>query len=70
MTADAEGEPLKVGTRVKIRHTNYARATIVEYRGRLGVGGARVYRVRYRGKPRPAYTEVPEESLEVVPEDE
>jgi hypothetical protein len=70
MTADAEGEPLKVGTRVKIRHTNFKRTTIVEYRGRLGVGGARVYRVRYRGKPRPAYLEVPEDMIEVLPEEE
>ena len=70
MSADAEGEPQKVGTLVKIRNTNFARAKIVEYRGRLGPGGARVYRVRYRGKPRPAYVEVPEDSLEVVPAEE
>jgi len=69
MTADNETEPLKVGTRVKIRHTNFARAKIVEYRGRLGIGGTRVYRVRYRGKPRPAYVEVRENQPEVVPAD-
>jgi hypothetical protein len=70
VTANNRDELLKVGTLVKIRHTNFARALIVEYRGRLGVGGARVYRVRYRGKPRPAYVEVPEDQLEVVPADE
>jgi hypothetical protein len=70
MAADNETEPLPVGTRVKIRHANFARAKIVEYRGRLGPGGARVYRVRYRGKPRPAYVEVREDQLEVVPADE
>jgi len=67
MAADNGDEPLKVGTYVKIRHTNFARTRIVEYRGRLGPGGARVYRVRYRGKPNPAYIEVCEDQLEVVP---
>ena len=70
MTADAEGEPLKVGTLVKVRHTNFARTVIAEYRGRLGVGGERVYRVRYRGKPRPAYLEVPESMIEVLQTEE
>jgi hypothetical protein len=51
---------------VKVRFTNW-RGRIVELRGPLGPGGAQVYRVRYRGKPRPADVEVLEEQLELIP---
>lgn len=60
-------EPLKIGTVVKIRDSGYRRARIVEFRGPLGPNGARVYRVRVRKKPRPAYIEVLEEQLEAAP---
>jgi len=56
----------KLGDRVKVRFTNW-RGRIVELRGPLGPGGAQVYRVRYRGKPRPADVEVLEEQLELIP---
>lgn len=48
----------KVGDRVKIRYANFSRAMIVELRGPLGPGGAEIYRVRVRRKPRPMYIEV------------
>lgn len=44
-------QPLKVGDVVKIRHSDYKRARIVQLRGPLGPGGAQVYRVRVRRKP-------------------
>jgi hypothetical protein len=59
-------EPLKIGTLVKIRDSGYGRAMIVEYRGELGPKSARVYRVRVRKKPHPAYTEVVEDQLEML----
>ncbi len=66
MTIKYETEPLPVGTLVKVRDTNYGRAQIVEYRGPLGPGGARIYGVRVGRKPS-AYTEVREDQLEVLP---
>jgi hypothetical protein len=59
-------EPLKIGTLVRIRNSGYGRARIVEFRGPLGPNGARVYRVRVRKRPRPAYLEVLEDQLEMV----
>ena len=60
-------EPLKLGDRVKIRHSADLRGRIVELRGPLGPGGVQVYRVRIRRKPRPSYIEVREDQLEAVP---
>ena len=59
-------EPLPVGTQVKIRLSGFKVCKIVEYRGPLGPGGARIYRVRVRPKPNPAYIEVREDQLIVV----
>ena len=60
-------EVRKVGGRVKIQGTNFKTpGKIVEYRGPLGPGGTRIYRVRYRDKPYPAYAEFREDQLEVV----
>ncbi len=67
MTVKYETEPLLVGTYVKIRNSDYGRAQVVEYRGLLGPGGSRVYRVCVRKKPSPAFTEVREDQLEVLP---
>jgi hypothetical protein len=67
MTTENTTDPLKVGTFVKILNSGYGRAQIVEFRGPLGPKGARIYRVRVRSKPRPAYIEVREDQLEVVP---
>ena len=59
-------EPLKCGTRVKIRDSGFGKARIAEFRGPLGPNGARVYRVRVGKKPA-TYTEVLEEQPELVP---
>jgi hypothetical protein len=59
-------QPLKVGDLVKIRHSNYRFARIVELRGPLGPGGAEVFRVRIRRKPKPAYVEVLADQLEAI----
>lgn len=67
MTMENETEPFKVGTLVIIRNSGYGRARIAEIRGALGPNGARVYRVRVRKKPRPAYIEVLEDQLEALP---
>jgi hypothetical protein len=66
MTTPNLPEPLPIGTVVKIRDSGYGLARIVEYRGPLGPKGARIYRVQVRRKPRPAYTEVREDQLEVM----
>ena len=58
---------LKLGDRVKIRLSGGMKGRIVELRGPLGPGGAQVYRVQYRRKPTPAYIEVLEDQLEVMP---
>jgi hypothetical protein len=58
-------EPFKVGTIVRVRDSGYGRARIVEFRGPLGPKGARVYRLRVRKKPYPAYIEVLEDQLEI-----
>ena len=65
MTTPNLNEPLKIGTIVRIRNSGFGRGRIVEFRGPLGPKGARVYRIQVRRKPRPAYTEVLEEQIEV-----
>jgi hypothetical protein len=60
-------QPLKLGDYVKIKYYPDLRARIVELRGPLGPGGAQVYRVRIRLKPRSIYVELPEGQLKVVP---
>ena len=60
-------EPLADGTYVKLTHSNYDRVKVVEYRGRLGPKGARVYRLLLSTKPK-MYTEVLEEQLVVLDE--
>jgi hypothetical protein len=57
---------LKVGDLVKIRNSGYRPGRIVELRGPLGPGGAEVYRVRVRRKPKPMYVEVLGDQLEVA----
>lgn len=66
-TNNNNNEPLPVGTVVKLLNSGFGKCKIVEYRGPLGPGGARIYRVRVRGKPNPAYTEVREDQLVVIP---
>jgi hypothetical protein len=59
-------KPIEIGTLVNIRNSGYGRARVVEFRGALGPNGMRIYRVRVRRKPRPAYLEVREDQLEVI----
>lgn len=56
----------KLGDRVKIRHSEW-RGPIVEWRGPLGPDGAQIYRVLIRRKPSPAYIEVREDQLRLIP---
>jgi len=60
-------EPLKLGDYVKIKYYPKLRARIVELRGPLGPGGAQIYRVRIRHKPKPTYVELPDDQLKVIP---
>jgi hypothetical protein len=70
MADKKDTEPLKLGDWVKIRHSGFKRARIVELRGPLGPGGAQIYRVRVRGKPRPMDIEVREDQLVLLPPEE
>ena len=58
---------LKLGDRVKIRHSLGMKGRIVEWRGPLGPGGAQIYRVQTRRKPEPVYIEVREDQLILLP---
>jgi hypothetical protein len=57
---------LVLGDRVKIRHSAGMKGRIVELRGPLGPGGAQIYRVQVRKKPRATYIEVRGDQLEVL----
>jgi hypothetical protein len=59
--------PFKLGDLVKIRHSAFKRARIVELRGPLGPGGAQIYRVRVGRKPKPIYIELREDQLSLIP---
>ena len=67
MDTNPESEPLPVGMYVKIRYSNFERAKIIEYRGPLGPGGMRIYRVRVRLKPKPFVAEVREDQIVLIP---
>lgn len=58
----------KIGDLVKIRLSSGARGRIVELRGPLGPGGALIYRVRVRRKPRATYIDVRGDQLDIIPE--
>jgi hypothetical protein len=58
---------LKLGEYVRIRHSAYPPARIVELRGPLGPGGVQIYRVRIGWKPKPTYIELREDQLELIP---
>lgn len=66
METKPSSEPLPVGTYVNILDSNYDRARIVEYRGPLGPGGMRIYRLRVRRDPKPFSIEVREDQIEVI----
>ncbi len=56
-----------VGDRVRVLHTAGLTGRVVELRGPLGPKGAQIYRLRLWRKPRPAYVEVREDQLELLP---
>ena len=58
----------KWGERFRILGSSGMKGRIVELRGPLGPKGMLVYRVRYRKKPKPAYIEVREDQLEILPD--
>lgn len=70
MAANKSAPTMKVGDYVKIRHSGWKRAKIVELRGPLAPGGVQVYRVIVRKKPSPVYIEVREDQIEVIPKEE
>jgi hypothetical protein len=62
------GDRFKVGDRVRIPAPGGGlTGRVVELRGPLGPNGAQIYRIRFRGKPNPAYVEVREDQLELMP---
>jgi hypothetical protein len=64
---EKKAEPqFKLGDRVKVRYSDF-RGPIVELHGPLGPGGAQLYRVRVRRKPTPAYIDVREDQLILLP---
>jgi hypothetical protein len=66
--AAKESYPIyKYGDMVKLRHSGFKRAKIVEVRGPLGPGGMQVYSVLVRRKPKPAYIVVTEDQIIPLP---
>ncbi len=61
-------QTLQLGDYVKILHSGYPQARIVELRGPLGPGGMKIYRVRVGSAKarRPTYIELREDQLEPV----
>ena len=57
---------VNIGDFVKILHISDLHGRVVEVRGPLGPGGAPVYHVEVRTKPKPSYVEVRADQLEVV----
>jgi hypothetical protein len=57
----------KLGDYVRILHSGYLRAQIVELRGPLGPGGVEIYRVRVSGTQKPTYIELRGDQLELIP---
>ena len=55
------------GDRVKIIGGGGLTGRIVELRGPLGPGGIQIYRLLLRKKPRPAYIELREDQIELLP---
>lgn len=60
------GEPLKIGTRVKIADLGGQLGRIVEDRGNLGPKGARINGILLLRKPRRDYIELREDQVEPV----
>ena len=69
--SNTNGTAIKPGARVRIRIATGLgvgmTGRVTELRDPLGPNGALVYRVKLRGKPLPAYVELMEDQMEVVP---
>ncbi len=59
-------ELLRIGDRVRIRHSSNQEGEIVEYRGPLGPGGARVYRLLLLREPLGYYIELREDQIDLI----
>ena len=59
-------DSIKLGSRVRIRHTNGMKGKVVELRGPLGPGGSQVFRIQIRTTPEPGFIEVREDQLELL----
>jgi hypothetical protein len=64
---NASPPAFKLGDYVKIRHTSFPRARIVELRGPLGPGGVEIYPVRVGPKRDRTYIELRGDQLEPLP---
>ena len=67
MDETKDSPAFKVGDMVKIRHSGFKRAKVVELWGPLGPGGVQVYRVIVRRKPTPMYIDLMEDQLTLIP---
>jgi hypothetical protein len=68
MPEEKAAEPLKPGDWVKIRHSAFKRARIVELLGPLGPSGVQIFRVRVSRKPlKPVYIDLLGEQLVLLP---
>ncbi len=65
--AKKSAPPLKPGDLVKIPHSSFDRAEIVERHGPQAQDGVEIYRVRIGGKRKPLYIELREDQLELLP---
>jgi hypothetical protein len=57
---------IKLGSRVRIRHTNGLKGKVVELRGPLGPDGVNIFRIQIRTTPEPGFIEVREDQLEIL----
>lgn len=57
---------IRLGSRVRILHTNGLKGKVVELRGPLGPGGSQIFRIQIRTTPEPGFIEVREDQLEVL----
>jgi hypothetical protein len=64
---DQQPAAIKLGDHVKLLGSGGLTGRVIEFRGPLGPKGAEVYRIRFRGRPKPAYVEVLAHQIEVLP---
>lgn len=67
MATNGSTPKFQPGDRIKVLHSSGLRGQVVELRGPLGPGGAQIYRIRIRRKPKSTYVEVREDQLEQLP---